>query len=112
MIGFFFFFMQMTAYELRICDWSSDVCSSDLGLVGEVDNRVWQRYGAAFAMASISALSQAGSTATSSQAFGSSANVLSQNLGQVTAKLLDQYLNLRSEERSVGKECISTCRYR
>src|SRR3546814_3546494 len=35
----FFFFKQKTAYELRISDWSSDVCSSDLGeeawLVGE-----------------------------------------------------------------------------
>src|SRR3546814_10597885 len=39
---FFFFFKQKTAYEMRISDWSSDVCSSDLrqrlvailGLVG------------------------------------------------------------------------------
>src|SRR3546814_5182332 len=30
---FFFFFKQKTAYEMRISDWSSDVCSSDL-LVG------------------------------------------------------------------------------
>src|SRR3546814_7241340 len=27
---FFFFFKQKTAYEMRIIDWSSDVCSSDL----------------------------------------------------------------------------------
>ena len=27
---FFFFFKQKTAYEIRIRDWSSDVCSSDL----------------------------------------------------------------------------------
>src|SRR3546814_8982306 len=27
----FFFFKQKTAYEVRISDWSSDVCSSDLG---------------------------------------------------------------------------------
>src|SRR3546814_3303511 len=37
---FFFFFKQKTAYEMRISDWSSDVCSSDLGgpamLVGTV----------------------------------------------------------------------------
>ena len=26
----FFFFKQKTAYEIRNCDWSSDVCSSDL----------------------------------------------------------------------------------
>src|SRR3546814_7716930 len=31
--GFFFFFKQKTAYELRISDWSSDVCSSDLAMV-------------------------------------------------------------------------------
>src|ERR1051326_5113831 len=27
---FFFFFKQKTAYEIKECDWSSDVCSSDL----------------------------------------------------------------------------------
>src|SRR3546814_1120013 len=30
MFMFFFFFKQKTAYEMRISDWSSDVCSSDL----------------------------------------------------------------------------------
>src|SRR3546814_15546943 len=30
MYYFFFFFKQKTAYEMRISDWSSDVCSSDL----------------------------------------------------------------------------------
>src|SRR3546814_16799757 len=30
---FFFFFKQKTAYEMRISDWSSDVCSSDLAVV-------------------------------------------------------------------------------
>src|SRR3546814_4869577 len=29
----FFFFKQKTAYEMRISDWSSDVCSSDLARV-------------------------------------------------------------------------------
>src|SRR3546814_6577183 len=36
--GCVFFFKQKTAYEMRISDWSSDVCSSDLAgerLVGE-----------------------------------------------------------------------------
>ena len=28
--NFFFFFKQKTAYEIKECDWSSDVCSSDL----------------------------------------------------------------------------------
>src|SRR3546814_7464186 len=29
-MSFFFFFKRKTAYEMRISDWSSDVCSSDL----------------------------------------------------------------------------------
>src|SRR3546814_17289102 len=33
---FFFFFKQKTAYELRISDWSSDVCSSDLNLFNQL----------------------------------------------------------------------------
>src|SRR3546814_6075845 len=32
----FFFFKQKTAYELRISDWSSDVCSSDLRKVRRI----------------------------------------------------------------------------
>ena len=32
---FFFFFKQKTAYEIKECDWSSDVCSSDLIFVIE-----------------------------------------------------------------------------
>src|SRR3546814_1481418 len=36
----FFFFKQKTAYEMRISDWSSDVCSSDLpGKVGDLRSR-------------------------------------------------------------------------
>src|SRR3546814_6338479 len=34
MLFFVFFFKQKTAYEMRISDWSSDVCSSDLSLGG------------------------------------------------------------------------------
>src|SRR3546814_1585754 len=47
MLFFFFFFKQKTAYEMRISDWSSDVCSSDLpdvpagsGLPGVVDEGI------------------------------------------------------------------------
>src|SRR3546814_4644539 len=29
-VGVFFFFRQKTAYDMRISDWSSDVCSADL----------------------------------------------------------------------------------
>src|SRR3546814_1560396 len=34
---FFFFFKQKTAYEMRISDWSSDVCTSDLIDYGRID---------------------------------------------------------------------------
>src|SRR3546814_8508498 len=41
MIGcLIFFFKQKTAYEMRISDWSSDVCSSDLTAVWTYDGRV------------------------------------------------------------------------
>src|SRR3546814_3408654 len=67
------FFKQKTAYEMRISDWSSDVCSSDLEaelVVGAVrDVRVVRR-------------------------------------------LLFLARHVRSEERRVGKECVSTCRSR
>src|SRR3546814_19422010 len=33
LVCLFFFFKQKTAYEMRISDWSSDVCSSDLGVL-------------------------------------------------------------------------------
>src|SRR3546814_12892604 len=36
----FFFFKQKTAYEMRISDWSSDVCSSDLVVAQVVEARV------------------------------------------------------------------------
>src|SRR3546814_15103647 len=39
---FFFFFKQKTAYEMRISDWSSDVCSSDLLDLAPLDLRLHQ----------------------------------------------------------------------
>src|SRR3546814_9615403 len=38
-VVYFFFFKQKTAYEMRISDWSSDVCSSDLGGAGFIPGR-------------------------------------------------------------------------
>ena len=35
---FLFFFKQKTAYEIRNCDWSSDVCSSDLSYIFSIKN--------------------------------------------------------------------------
>src|SRR3546814_9642927 len=39
--SFFFFFKQKTAYEMRISDWSSDVCSSDLRFATPDHLRRW-----------------------------------------------------------------------
>src|SRR3546814_8604709 len=84
-----FFFKQKTAYEMRISDWSSDVCSSDL----------------------LELLAQHKDIA--------SCEVTPQHL---TLAAEDAYPRLgtyaqmnppiRSEERRVGKECVSTCRSR
>src|SRR3546814_6838122 len=37
---YFFLYKQKTAYEVRISDWSSDVCSSDLWLLQEITMRL------------------------------------------------------------------------
>src|SRR3546814_5845852 len=39
------FFKQKTAYEMRISDWSSDVCSSDLSLFGRIFDAIGTRMG-------------------------------------------------------------------
>ena len=38
---FFFFFKQKTAYEIYQCDWSSDVCSSDLSIAKKVNSAIF-----------------------------------------------------------------------
>src|SRR3546814_3218432 len=40
----FFFFKQKTAYEMRISDWSSDVCSSDLLITSPGNRQEAERY--------------------------------------------------------------------
>src|SRR3546814_5080036 len=90
-----FFFKQKTAYELRISDWSSDVCSSDLvanvqivdgpDMIKSEDARVngWVYI-----------------TARDNDIGG--------YVNAAQAALNTQ----RSEERRVGKECVSKCRFR
>src|SRR3546814_1149287 len=77
---FIFFFKQKTAYEMRISDWSSDVCSSDLAIRYRFDGTLLRLVGA-----------RAGAPA------------------RHAAVALPPG---RSEERRVGKECVSTCRSR
>src|SRR3546814_2899148 len=94
----FFFFKQKTAYEMRISDWSSDVCSSDL--LREIATKL-----------SLELPTEEPDTPRESR-------VISQNdIVAIVAKLIE--LNNgrgqrddRSEERRVGKECVSTCRSR
>src|SRR3546814_2258369 len=82
----FFFFKQKTAYEMRISDWSSDVCPSDL-------------------------------TKNTAADTDTDAPLIDLNEADVK-KLIARgkkrgYLTYdRSEERRVGKECVSTCRSR
>src|SRR3546814_20883689 len=93
---------------MRISDWSSDVCSSDLILH---DVNLAARWSDCIAL-----LSQ-----TEIVACGSPAQVLTeQNLKRVYGvdvhvmphpRQADRPL-VRSEERRVGKECVSTCRSR
>src|SRR3546814_3741907 len=100
---FFFFFKQKTAYEMRISDWSSDVCSSDLKAAQ-----------AGFTMKTgveceFFLLSPDGS------AISDAADTAAKPCYDQTA-LMRRYDVIseicRSEERRVGKECVSTCRSR
>src|SRR3546814_4141523 len=58
----FFFFKQKTAYEMRIIDWSSDVCSSDLSdpknlpYRDTVKNMLWHGYSGELGYSSAAAL--------------------------------------------------------
>src|SRR3546814_3698195 len=81
----FFFFKQKTAYEMRISDWSSDVCSSDLPGDQRQDRR--------------DAEQQAKRRQDSP----------ADEQGDLRCRHRHEE---RSEERRVGKECVSTCRSR
>src|SRR3546814_15606227 len=96
---FFFFFKQKTAYEMRISDWSSDVCSSDLIAVVPHAFADHHRYVA------------------EDLRFGSDLPVLMTEKDAVKCQVFatDRYYSVpiraelpeafRSEERRVGKEC-------
>ena len=64
------------------------------GLIGDVDNRMWERYGSAFLVAAISSLASLGSQVSTNETVSNGGNALSQNLGQVTAKVLEQSVDL------------------
>src|SRR3546814_2213402 len=81
-----FFFKQKTAYEMRISDWSSDVCSSDLMTV---------KADFLFTLPAVIVQPLSGAWL----------------IWQTGLDWFDYWL-IRSEERRVGKECVSTCRSR
>src|SRR3546814_5894088 len=84
-----FFFKQKTAYEMRISDWSSDVCSSDLQ-----SRRLGLKRAHRFRPSLSGRRAMRIAIASDHAAW------------ELKAALA------RSEERRVGKECVSTCRYR
>src|SRR3546814_5992881 len=86
----FFFFKQKTAYEMRISDWSSDVCSSDLALGVTYQSPQTDRYNYPEAYLRAKVIGMLGGRAAEEVVYGTR----------------------RSEERRVGKECVSTCRSR
>src|SRR3546814_5524209 len=88
----FFFFKQKTAYEMRISDWSSDVCSSDLCFILPIATYTVELQDCGVAPQP-------------------SANLPSQQAATWSA-IASEVVLVRSEERRVGKECVSTCRSR
>src|SRR3546814_10076719 len=94
--GCFFFFKQKTAYEMRISDWSSDVCSSDLSA------KAWLSEGATLNH----------SANYHGYGHGAPISTLGATLHGYFMHAPDLPESRRSEERRVGKECVSTCRSR
>src|SRR3546814_8083822 len=102
-----FFFKQKTAYEMRISDWSSDVCSSDLdaqyGISEAGDGRDFRIRGLA------------GYNFAGGRGNITVAGEYNQEAGLTNFARPGKRLNsffTRSEERRVGKECVMTCRSR
>src|SRR3546814_19017051 len=96
----FLFFKQKKAYEMRISDWSSDVCSSDLG---DDDS------------GGAGAAGLGGGTAARAWSGPSPVGAVSALYGKpgpIRPGELVEFHGQRSEERHVGKECVSTCRSR
>src|SRR3546814_9025034 len=110
-IVLFFFFKQKTAYEMRISDWSSDVCSSDLGrqarLVDRQDAEARRGvYGDRVSLGSVQEIVE-GRTDVQDTGFSGLEGAV---LRLLPAGVSDR--GRRSEERRVGQGCVSTCRSR
>src|SRR3546814_14765820 len=108
----FFFFKQKTAYEMRISDWSSDVCSSDLKT-----QRINRKVGMADRVRQIvldirmSHDRVAGRIAQRFPCLDPAIGKLEESIAR-NQRFETRTLLPRSEERRVGKEFVSTCRSR
>src|SRR3546814_15978225 len=100
-ISLFFFFKQKTAYEMRISDWSSDVCSSDLLVKNALRMRPDRIIVGEVRGAECFDLLAAMNTGHDGSMCTLHSNSPRECLGR-----------MRSEERRVGKACVSTCRSR
>src|SRR3546814_8998772 len=94
----FFFFKQKTAYEMRISDWSSDVCSSDLTVNARLTLDVTYLLNGEAVPELLARLERMCELAIGE--------------GLLTGETAAEVDTWRSEERRVGKECVSTCRSR
>src|SRR3546814_6886838 len=101
----FFFFKQKTAYEMRISDWSSDVCSSDL----KIHQSRHLIPVVLLIVVVLGTIYTGFATATEAAAVGVVGALI---LSGVQGSLSWPVFKERSEERRVGKECVSTCRSR
>src|SRR3546814_4742549 len=98
----FFFFKQKTAYEMRISDWSSDVCSSDLAGKTTTTERILFYTGLNHKIGE----THDGASTTDWMEQEQERGIT------ITSAAVTCFWNKRSEERRGGKECVSTCRSR
>src|SRR3546814_13977502 len=106
-IVLFFFFKQKTAYEMRISDWSSDVCSSDLesDQPGAEAEQLPDVRGIAEGVGHGGAVAQ--DRAEVEQSLARCRHGLGRQGPHEESDQSDG--GDRSEERPVGKECVRTC---
>src|SRR3546814_8207222 len=98
------FFKQKTAYEMRISDWSSDVCSSDLLLAAADFHHFLGRHQHFFEKIAHALLRRG-----IADRLGDLLFEVRIHMDDVPARRHRQLPMPRSEERRVGKECVSTC---
>ncbi len=81
--------------SIALKDASSADQTGRSGIPGDLDNRTFEKYGAAFGMSLISAMAQSSASLNKNEAFGNATNQLSNNFGQVTQQVLEKNLDIR-----------------